>query len=141
MNRNFPNHNRTIKVRGFGSPFKLIKKNNNKSLIGNSHTVSTTYNANLFKSAVNFKLQLGRNQLKNYDTKGAHEARFSYLKPCTVLTSYHRPSSPDFRKMCPHNDDAMFVKNMTVIYYKPVQPAHLASLRVGCNVEVNSGSC
>eukprot|EP00826_Nyctotherus_ovalis_P010886 TRINITY_DN12843_c0_g1_i1.p3 TRINITY_DN12843_c0_g1~~TRINITY_DN12843_c0_g1_i1.p3 ORF type:complete len:102 (-),score=20.75 TRINITY_DN12843_c0_g1_i1:347-652(-) len=87
----------------------------------------------LSKSAVNFKLQLGRSQSRSYEIKGAHEERFSYLsKPCTVLTSYHRPSSPDFRKMCPHRGDALYVKNMTVIYYAPTQPAYLASLRAGC---------
>ena len=139
MNRIFTKHYRTIKVHGFGSPLKFFKKNLvNKSFTNSFYTVTTTSNANMFKSAVNFKLQLGRNQLKGYEKKGAHEDRFRYqAKPCTIITSYHKSSTPDFCKMSLRNDQSMYIKNMTVIYYKPALPAHLASLRAGCNVLTN----
>ena len=129
--------NRTIKAYGFGMLTKEKEKKNKQKQ--NQKSLSTDFSTNtlenMFKTFIDFKKQLGREQVKKNESKGANEARFSYLsKPCKVLGSYHRLNSPDFGKMLPHNNDGILLKNMNVIYYAAAQPAYLSSLKSGCNI-------
>ena len=85
-------------------------------------------------AGIKFESQVGREQIKPFGAyPNAHESRFSYAsKPCKVLGTYHKTSSPNFSRTIARNSQRMYYSNMILNDYSLPQPAYLSSLHTGC---------
>lgn len=113
--------NRAVKSFCFGPATKTTSKRKRPHHKFTQHQSAFTATANLSKSLVNFKLQLGRDQTKAF-CRDAHEGRFAYLStPCKVLGSYHFPTSPDFSKVKARDGRALYFGSMNLMDYSPLR--------------------
>lgn len=126
---------RTVKGCSFGraektvaSPIKVVRSKVKSGKLSEEAAKMRT-------NGVKFESQVGRDKIK---VAGAfpdvHESRFSYAcRPCKVLGTYQKSSTPDFSKTMARDSQGIFCPNMVLNDYSPPQPSYLSSLHTGRN--------
>ena len=106
----------------FGISLRRTKKRHKRIKLITTNTNPDKY---IPRTGVNFRFQIGRNQLKTFGSTfystGAHESRFELVKPCKILSSYHEHNIPNFDKT-KSRDNLAFYCNMTLSDYNTKQP-------------------